>query len=162
VALMTIGELARRIGVNTQTIRFYEREGLVPAPRRRASGYRQYAPAMVERVRFIRAAKAVGFTLEEIADLLSLRVRRGASCARVRARAEAKLADIDAKLEQLRGMRAVLAEMVESCSGRCAIKDCAILEAIEAREAEAVTAQAGNKVAGARKGSRRGGPLELP
>ena len=133
---MTIGELARRAGVNTQTIRFYEREGLMPEPRRRASGYRQYASPMIERVRFIRAAKAVGFTLEEIAELLSLRIRRGASCSGVRTRAESKLADIDAKLEQLQRMRAVLARMIASCSGRCAIKDCAILEAIQASEAK--------------------------
>ena len=131
---MTIGELARRAGVNTQTIRFYERVGLMPEPKRRASGYRQYPPAMIERVRFIRAAKEVGFTLEDIGGLLSLRVRRGASCSAVRRRAEAKLADIDAKLTQLRRMRDVLAQMVESCGGRRAIKDCAILEAIEARE----------------------------
>ena len=82
VPSMTIGELARLAGVNTQTIRFYEREGLLPPPSRRESGYRQYAPTTVEQVRFIRAAKAVGFTLEEIAQLLSLRVRRGASCRR--------------------------------------------------------------------------------
>ena len=134
---MTIGELARHAGVNTQTIRFYEREGLVPEPPRRTSGYRQYPTAMVERVRFIRAAKAVGFSLEEIAELLSLRVRRGASCAGVRARAESKLADIEAKIGQLQRMRKIIAEMVASCSGRCAIKDCAILGAIEAREGSA-------------------------
>ena len=136
VLSMTIGELARRAGVNTQTVRFYEREGLIPEPGRGASGYRQYPPVMVERVRFIRAAKAVGFTLEEIAELLSLRVRRGASCADVRKRAESKVADIDAKLEALRRMRSVLAQMVASCSGRCAIRNCAILEAIEASEAD--------------------------
>ena len=133
VPSMNIGELARRAGVNTQTIRFYEREGLIPEPQRRASGYRQYPLAMVEHVRFIRAAKEVGFTLEEISELLSLRVRRGASCAGVRRRAEVKLAAIDTKLVQLKRMRAVLAQMVDSCSGRCAIKDCAILEAIGSR-----------------------------
>jgi MerR family copper efflux transcriptional regulator len=127
---MTIGELAHKVGVNPQTIRFYERQRLLPEPRRRASGYRQYPPATIERVHFIRAAKGVGFTLEEVADLLALRVRRGASCAGVRKRAEAKLADIDAKLSQLQRMRMVLENMVVSCSGQSAIKDCAILEAI--------------------------------
>jgi MerR family copper efflux transcriptional regulator len=108
----------------------------MPEPERLASGYRQYVPAMVERVRFIRAAKTVGFALEEIAELLSLRVRRGASCAGVRKRAESKLADIDTKLEQLQRMRAVLTKMVALCGGRCTVKACAILEAIEAIETD--------------------------
>lgn len=77
---MTIGQLARAAGVSTQTVRFYEREGILPKPRRRASGYRQYGPPIAERVRFIRAAKEVGFTLKEIAGLLSLRVHCRASC----------------------------------------------------------------------------------
>jgi Zn(II)-responsive transcriptional regulator len=130
---MTIGQLARLAGVKTQTIRFYEAEGLMPEPARRASGYRQYSSDMLQRVRFIRAAKDVGFTLEEIGELLALRVRRGESCAGVRRRAQAKVADIDAKLAQLTRMRRILARMISSCSGRRAIEDCVILEAIEAR-----------------------------
>jgi len=130
---MTIGKLAREAGVNTQTIRFYEREGLMPAPSRRASGYREYPSETVRHVRFIVAAKQVGFTLSEISELLSLRVQRGASCARVRRRAKAKLADIDAKLARLKGMRRTLARLIASCQGRCAVEDCVILEAIEQR-----------------------------
>jgi MerR family copper efflux transcriptional regulator len=134
---MTIGQLARVVGVNAQTIRFYERQRILPAPWRRASGYRQYSPEAVERVRFVLAAKEVGFTLDEISELLALRERRGASCAVARERAEARLASIDSRLSELRRMRRALARMISSCSGRRAVRDCAILGGIEAGECHA-------------------------
>ena len=131
---MTIGQLARAAGVNAQTIRFYERQGILPAPHRRASGYRQYSQDAVARVRFVVAAKDVGFTLEDIAELLTLRVRRGASCSAVRGRAKARLAIIDSKLDQLRRMRRDLAQMISACRGSRAVRDCAILRGIEPDE----------------------------
>jgi len=128
---MTISELATRAGVHLQTIRFYERQGLLPAPRRSSTGYRQYAPDAVTRVRFIRSAKELGYTLDEIGELLALRVRRGASCARVRETAVAKVAAIDAKAKQLRAMRRVLVRLIDACSEDRAVESCAILGGLE-------------------------------
>ncbi len=90
-------------------------------------------PRPVESIRFILAAKEVGFTLEEIAELLTLRVRRGESCSSVRQRAQARVADIDAKLVRLRKIRRTLARLIASCSGPRAMGDCAILEGIQER-----------------------------
>jgi DNA-binding transcriptional MerR regulator len=81
---LTIGQVAKGAGVGVETVRFYEREGLVPAPKRRPSGYRQYPADTVRRIRFVQAAKDLGFTLKEIRELLSLRVAAGKSCADVR------------------------------------------------------------------------------
>lgn len=92
---LRIGEVARQAGVNVETLRYYERAGLVDAPPRTASGYRAYPEATVSRIRFIRQAKALGFSLQEIADLLSLRVSPTASRAEIKARAWAKIADIE-------------------------------------------------------------------
>ena len=93
---LTIGQLARQAAVGVETIRFYEREGLLAEPERRPSGYRQYPAEVVRRVRFIRHAKELGFTLKEIQELLELRVDPVSSCADVRRHARAKIADIGA------------------------------------------------------------------
>ena len=92
MAAMRIGEVARRSGVGVETIRYYEREGLLPEPERRPSGYRQYDGSTVERLEYIRRAKDLGFTLKEIGELLDLRVDRTRGCADVRALARAKIA----------------------------------------------------------------------
>jgi MerR family copper efflux transcriptional regulator len=128
---ITIGELARRAGVNVETIRFYEREGLIAQPPRRRSGYRQYPEDAVRRIRFIRHAKELGFTLLEIADLLSLRVARGTTCDAVRTRATAKIADIDRKMLDLERMRTALKELTRACVGRGPTGECPILEALD-------------------------------
>ena len=127
---MRIGQLASEAGVNAQTIRFYERHGLMPRPARRANGYREYPSTTIDRIRFIRSAKQVGFTLGEIAELLSLRVRRGGTCARICDRATAKAQEIEGKIAQLRRMHRVLQRMIVACSGKRAIEDCAILGAL--------------------------------
>src|SRR3954453_4804764 len=98
---MTIGQVARRAGVGVETVRFYEREGLLEEPARRASGYRQYPEDAVARLLLIRRAKELGFTLREIKDLLALRIDPGATRADVRKRAEAKIADIEARVRYL-------------------------------------------------------------
>src|SRR5262245_45892970 len=128
---MTIGELARMAGVKVETVRFYEREGLIPPPPRRRSGYRQYPNDAVRRIQFIRQAKELGFTLLEVADLLSLRVGRGSSCDAVRSRATAKIADIDRRILDLERMRAALRDLARACKGRGPTGDCPILEALE-------------------------------
>lgn len=128
---LTIGQLARRAGVNVETIRFYEREGLIGTPQRRASGYRQYGPEVVRRIRFIKRAKELGFSLREIGELLSLRVSRGQTCADVKERAVGKIADIDAKITVLARMRSALERLSAACVGRGPVSDCPILDALD-------------------------------
>lgn len=127
---LTIGTLAERSSVGVETIRFYERQGLLPPPSRTSSGYRAYPPDAVERVQFIRRAKEVGFTLEEIGELLALKVSHGKSCETVRQRALNKVADIDRKVKDLRRMRRALDTLVQRCSGQEGIDDCTILDAL--------------------------------
>jgi len=133
---MTIGKVARAASMGIDTIRFYEREGLIEKPARSASGYRHYRPEVVARLRFIRQAKELGFSLKEIKDLLSLRVRAGCSCGDVKARAELKIADIDRRMAQLKRVRQALAKLAAACSGRGPTSECPILEALETRELE--------------------------
>ncbi len=128
---MTIGRVARLAQVGVETIRFYEREGLIKEPPRRVSGYRQYPADTVDRVRFIRRAKELGFTLKEIKELLSLRAAPRTRCADVRRRAEAKLQDIDEKVRTLQAMRKALTKLIGECSAEGPVTDCPILEALD-------------------------------
>lgn len=131
---LTIGKAAERAGVGIETVRFYEREGLIDEPPRGPSGYRQYPQSVVTRLQFIRQAKELGFTLNEIKDLLSLRLDPETTCADVKQRAEAKIADIDDKMRSLRRMKKVLDKLTKSCSGRGSVDDCPILEALDPQE----------------------------
>ena len=131
VGVLTIGQLARRAGVGVETIRFYERQGLLQEPPRKASGYRQYPEETVARVRFIRHAKQLGFSLREIGELLALRVDPAKSCADVKARAEGKMKDIDVRIGELRKMKRALQRLAAECSGRGPTSDCPILEHLE-------------------------------
>src|SRR5438132_3311633 len=131
---MTIGELARRAGVGVETVRFYERRGLLVEPARKESGYRQYGEDVVARLRFIRRAKELGFSLREIAELLALRVEPDTTCAAVRQRAEAKIADIETKIESLRRMKAALVKVTKQCSGHGPTSGCPILDALDKEE----------------------------
>lgn len=126
---MTIGRLADAAGVNVETIRFYERSDLLERPRRPPSGYRTYDPGVVERIRFIRHAQELGFSLAEIRELLSLRVDPSSSCGQVKARAVAKIADVEEKIDTLRRMRAALITISDACSGEGPTTDCPILDA---------------------------------
>ena len=127
---MKIGELARAAGVPIDTVRYYERQGLLPLPARTASGYRQYGHDAAARLRFVRRAKALGFTLEEIRELLGLSARREADMAGMKAAAMQKLADIDDKLAELQRMRAGLDSLIASCPGHGALEHCPILDAL--------------------------------
>lgn len=136
-AHLTIGRVAQHAGVGVETIRFYERQGLIGQPERRPSGYRQYQPEVVRRIHFIQRAKELGFSLREIAELLSLRVARGRTCADVRARALSKVADIDAKIATLQGMRGALFRLTEACVGQGPAGECPILDALDAEAGRA-------------------------
>ena len=125
------GELARQAEVNIETLRFYERKGLLREPPRTESNYRRYPEDAVQRVRFIQRAQKLGFSLKEIVELLSLRAKPRGKCANVRERAEAKIENIDQKIKALKSMRRALAKLVKQCSGRSPATECPILEAME-------------------------------
>jgi MerR family copper efflux transcriptional regulator len=127
----TIGKLARLSGFGVETIRYYERERLVREPPRRASGYREYPEDALVRLRFIRHAKDLGFSLKDIKDLLELRVAPGATCAGVRKRAEAKIADVRAKQKRLRQIEQALVRLAAACRGRGPTSNCPILDALD-------------------------------
>jgi MerR family mercuric resistance operon transcriptional regulator len=134
---LTIGQVAKNAGVNVETIRFYERQGLIGKPPRRPSGYRQYDPGVIRRIRFIQRGKDLGFSLREITELLSLRVARGSTCADVRARALSKMKDIDTKIMVLQGMRGALVRLSEACVGGGPVSECPILDALDAEDKHA-------------------------
>ena len=138
MATLTTNELARQGGVNLESIRFYERERLLPKPPRTASGYRMFAPDDVRRVRFIKRAQELGFSLREIKELLALRFEPDTSCANVRERAENKLSDIDQKISDLKRMRKALARLAAACPGRGNTSNCPILESLDMGEPRTV------------------------
>ena len=131
---MQIVELAKSAGVPIDTVRYYERQRILPAPRRRSSGYRDYGSQDVSRLRFVRRAKALGFTLEEIRDLLALSGRRGRNMASVKGAAAAKLADVEHKLIELRRVRDGLRTLVDACPGHGDLAHCPILTALSGDE----------------------------
>ncbi len=133
---MTIGQVAKRSGVGVETVRFYERKGLLDKPPRRESGYRQYPQDVIRRIQFIKRTKDLGFSLKEIGELLALRLHPETTCDEVKARAEAKIADIDTKLRDLRKMHAALVQLAATCTGRGPIGQCPILEALDPWEAD--------------------------
>lgn len=124
-----IGELAKRSGIGKETIRFYEREFLLPPPQRTASNYRRYAPATVTRLQFIRRAKALGFSLDEIRELLSLQDGHG-DRAQAKQLAEHKLEQVRARIDELVRMERALAVMHAQCSGQGPVQGCPIIETL--------------------------------
>ncbi len=127
---LTIGRLAKEAGVNLETIRYYERRGLMPEPIRTASGYRIYSENDIERIRFIKKAQELGFTLKEISELLSLRVTPNVTCAEVKKRAREKIAEIDKKIQSLQEMRKILVMLENRCTGIGPTTQCPILDGI--------------------------------
>ncbi len=130
---LTVGQLARAAGVNPQTVRYYERRGLLPDPPRTSAGYRLYPPEAVIRLRFIKQAQELGFSLEEIRDLLALRVDATTSCAEVQRRTQAKIQQLDARIRRLQAMRAALADLALACDQEALQGECPFLEALERR-----------------------------
>ena len=128
---MRIGKASREAGVNVQTLRYYERRGLLPKTNRLASGYREYDPATVALVRFIRNAQELGFTLTEIGELIALRNERSRSDEDVRRLATKKIEEMDRRIRQLSDMRSELAALVERCSSERCREDCVIIDAFD-------------------------------
>ena len=127
--LLPIGKLSARTGVNIETIRYYEREGLLSQPERSGGGFRLYSPATVDRLTFIRRARDLGFSLEEVRRLFDLADRKSRSCHNVHELASAHLTNVRAKLADLRRMARVLADLVEACH-QGTVPDCPLLEAL--------------------------------
>jgi MerR family copper efflux transcriptional regulator len=129
---LTIGDLAKRAHVNRETVRYYERRRLLPRAARSMAGYRVFSDDALRRLRFIRHAKELGFSLNEIRELLALRVNSVDACDRVRERTQAKLADIDQKLRSLKQMKLALSELINACARRGKTSDCPILDGLDA------------------------------
>ena len=129
--LLTIGRLAEQAGVNLETVRYYERCGLLLKPPRSRSGYRLFSSDAARRLRFIRRAQELGFSLTEIRDLLSLRISPNAKTSDMRRRAETKIADIDTKIKALDSIKKTLRKLTTSCSGCGPISKCPILESLD-------------------------------
>ncbi len=128
---LSIGQVAKQAGVGVETVRYYERRGLLEEPDRKASGYRQYDDQAVAILKFIRRAKELGFTLREIKSLLALRLDSSASPSDVRNVAKAKVADIEGRIADLQRMRDALQKLVQKCKGHGRVSGCPILAAMQ-------------------------------
>ena len=128
---LTIGLVAKESATGIETIRYYEREGLVKSPPRSASGYRQYPEDTVKRLRFIKNAKELGFSLKEIKEPLSLRVSPEANCCRVKKHTEAKIVDIKERIQELRKIEKTLKKITVACDEQSPLGDCPVLEALD-------------------------------
>ena len=129
--MITISQAARQLGIGVETIRFYERKGLIAQPPRPARGARDYGGATLARLRFIAGAKRLGFSLAEIGELLALREAPDAGCRAVQARARAKRAEVQARIEGLMRLREALDALLAACPGAGDLSDCSIIGAIE-------------------------------
>ena len=134
---LTIGKLAKKAGVSVDTVRFYEGRGLIAEPERTASNYRVYPVDEVARLRFIKRAKVLGFSLNEIKELLVLRHIPGGTKDEVKARVESKIAEIKHRIADLGRILAALERLNKSCDGHGPAEECPILEALDCRETEA-------------------------
>jgi MerR family copper efflux transcriptional regulator len=130
--VLTTGQLAKQARVNRETVRYYERRRLLQRPSRSAAGYRVFSDDAVQRLRFIRHAKMLGFSLEEIKELLALRIHSIDTCERVRERTQTKIADIEGKIETLQRMKRSLSELITACSRRRKTDECPILDCLDA------------------------------
>lgn len=132
---LTIGKVAAQAGVSVETIRFYERRGLIEQPSK-GEGYRVYPAEVVARIRFVRQAQRIGFSLRETEELLALRANPHADCADVRHEARRKVAEVDEKIAELLRVRAALQTVIETCPGHGELQACSILEALDAMPRE--------------------------
>ena len=128
---LTIGKLAKKAGVNVETVRYYEQRGLIEQPPKPRLGYRHYSPDLIHRIRFIKHAQELGFTLGEIIELLALRVEPTTACNDVKDQAKAKIADIAKKIKALQRMKRTLSGLVSACEKRTSTTECPILEALK-------------------------------
>ncbi len=128
---LTIGKVSKQSGIGVETVRFYEKSGLIDEPQRTESGYRQYPASTVVRIRFIRRAKELGFTLKEIKELLNLRLDPTTTCNDVRQMADEKKRDVQAKIQSLKGIERALGELIDACAVGGPDGECPILETLE-------------------------------
>lgn len=128
---LSIGQVARLAGVGVETVRFYEREGLLEEPPRRASGYQQYPKEVIKQICFIKRAQQLGFSLKEIAELLMLRVDAEASCEQVKERTAAKLTEVERKIVELQHMRQALLQVASLCAGEGPKSRCPMLDVLD-------------------------------
>jgi len=132
MASLTIGQAAQNASVGVETIRFYERKGLIEQPRKPMSGgYREYSGQIVQRIRFIRQAQELGFSLKEIDLLLGLRADPGSDCASVQLRAREKLVEVEHKVAQLNKIGAALKKVIAACPSQGRLDGCSIIAALE-------------------------------
>jgi len=130
---MRIGQVASAAGVGVETVRYYERKGLITQPPRFSRGVRRYPPETVQCIRFIRKAQTLGFSLKEIVELLQLRTDGSADCADIQRRARIKRDEVDAKIGHLQHIRQALDELITTCPGQGTLGSCSIIEALESR-----------------------------
>ena len=131
---LSIGQVAHQAGVGVETIRFYEREGLLEEPPRKSSGYRQYSDQVIKRIHFIKRAQRLGFSLKEINELLLLRVDAQTTCEEVKQHTEAKIAEVERKLVELQRMRLALLQVASLCTGKGPASACPMLDALDRQE----------------------------
>ena len=125
------GQLAQAAHVNIETVRYYEKRGLIPMPSRSPANYRRYPRHTIDRVRFVKHAQDLGFSLDEIKELLSLRATRGARAVEVKRRAVRKIDEITDRIHALERIRTALDRLVSQCSGDGPVESCSILQAID-------------------------------
>jgi len=131
IVTFKIGQVATRARVNKETVRYYEKRGLIPAPDRRRSGYRIFTQRHIDQIKFIKRAQQLGFTLSEIKELLELRMGEDTTCSEVKSEAQEKYRDVISKIEDLQRIRDTLLDLIDSCSGEGPKGDCPILGALE-------------------------------
>lgn len=139
MAGFTIGSLAKQAQIGVETVRFYERQGLLEPPQRKESGYRQYDEQTVHLLQFIRRAKQLGFTLKEIKSLLALQSDVTTPRSEIRRQTQQKIAEIDAKIEDLQRIRRDLKSLTDKCHGDGSIEGCPILGALHGTETSSKT-----------------------
>lgn len=127
---MKIGEVAQETGIGIETIRFYERKGLLNEPDRKPSGYRQYDDSVIARLRFIRRSKELGFTLTEISDLMSLWFDTGTKCTDVTKKALVKIEEIEEKTKALNKMKRSLKKLIDQCHERGSLEGCPLFDGL--------------------------------
>ena len=134
MSVFRIGQVAKQAGVSVEAIRFYESRALIPEAPRTASGYRQYSAGTVQRVRFIQRAKELGFSLQDIHTLLTLRNEPNTTCADIKAQALQKIADVDKKALDLARIRRALTNLVKQCVAEADLSECPILDALDEKD----------------------------
>lgn len=131
ITTFKIGEVASRADINKETVRYYEKRDLIPRPDRRRSGYRIYTQRHIDQIRFIKRAQELGFTLNEIRELLELRINEDTTCSDIKKEAELKYGDVQKKIKDLVRIKEILIDLIDSCAGEGAKGDCPILNALE-------------------------------